>query len=289
MATYAMANNSGSAGKTTTVVSMATLLAQRGYTGRVIDLDPQANASTWLGYPGYLDSTTGVNTADVVRGSATISEVERPARVAIDVDETGAPIYDEDHYIQNLTVVPAIGEDLSSMMMQLSQTDSALLNLADALQDADPVDFTLIDCPGTFNILSTIALLAVTTDEHHGLITCVKPAAKEIEGIPALLKELKNTCRLFSRAIDLVSIVPCAVPSQGDVYVEQLESLQAWQGAKVTPPVRRRTIVDDSYAHFAAPTLYDTPSRRRDVVDDYDAVLDHQIKQGMFPTRVRTA
>lgn len=289
MATYAMANNSGSAGKTTTVVSMGTLLAQRGYTVRILDLDPQANASTWLGYPGYIGSTTGANTAGVLRATATIADAERPARVAVDVDDNGVPVYDDAHYIQNLTIVPAVSEDLSSLMIQLSQTDGALLNLADALQAADPVDVTLIDCPGTLNILTTIALLAVTADEQHGLITCVKPAAKEIEGLPGLLKELHNTCRLYSRQIDLVSIVPCAVPAQGAVYEEQLESLQAWQGEKVTPPVRRRTIVDDSYAHFAAPTLYDTPSRRRDIVADYDAVLDHQIAQGLFPTRVHAA
>ena len=90
MPTYTVANMSGSVGKTTSVVTSAVLLAATGLRVRVIDLDPQANASTWLGYPNI----TGATIADVLRLDATINDIERPARVIQGYSEEGEPVYD---------------------------------------------------------------------------------------------------------------------------------------------------------------------------------------------------
>src|SRR5438445_3114116 len=47
--TIAVMNEKGGSGKTTTTISLAAVLAERGYRILVIDLDPQASASLWLG------------------------------------------------------------------------------------------------------------------------------------------------------------------------------------------------------------------------------------------------
>ena len=92
MPTYTVANMSGSVGKTTTVVTAAVQLAATGLRVRVIDLDPQANASTWLGYPDI----TGTTIADVLRLESTINDIERPARVIQGYTDDGEPVYGAD-------------------------------------------------------------------------------------------------------------------------------------------------------------------------------------------------
>lgn len=284
MATYTVANNSGSVGKTTSVVTMGVLLAQRGLRVRVIDLDSQANATSVLGHP----DAGGKTVADVLRAEAMIAEVERPARKSVGVDEeTGLPIFDDDHVIEGVTVVPAVRSTLDRMVVEIAREPGAVLHLQDAVLAAEKVDVTLIDCPGSLNVLVTAALLATASDDVRGLITCVKPSGKEVEGIPALLDELAATRRLYKEDIELVSIVPCAVPPQGSVYEEQLESLTAAFGDMVTPVIRRRSIVDEAYTNYVPIPLYG--HRAKDVIADYNAVLDHQTGRGLYRPTLRVA
>ena len=285
MSTYTVANMSGSVGKTTTVVTTAIQLAGSGLRVRVIDLDPQANASTWLGYPDI----GGVTIADVLRQQATISDIERPARIIQGFTDDGEPDYLGDDatelHIDNLTVVPAARSTLDKLMVELPAVTGGVLRLRDALEAATPVDVTFIDSPGSNSALVTTALIASSVDEEGpagrwGLITCTKPAGKESEGIQALLCELAIIKKTFRIDIPLLAIVPCAVPGTGGVYREQMEYLQEGFGEKVTPAIRRSSIVDEAYTNYLPVPLYGY--RAKDVSKDYENVIDHMKRHGMF-------
>jgi cellulose biosynthesis protein BcsQ len=159
------------------------------------------------------------------------------------------------------------------------------MRLRDALDDAAPVDATLIDSPGSNSALVTTALLAASVDEESpdgswGLITCTKPAGKESEGIKALLAELATLKRVYRIEIPLLAIVPCAVPSTGAVYTEQMDYLREGFGDKVTPPIRRSAIVDEAYTNYLPVPLYGY--RARAVIKDYADVIEHMKCHKMF-------
>lgn len=282
MPTYTVANMSGSVGKTTTVVTAAVQLAASGLRVRVIDLDPQANATTWLGYPNIVGTTI----ADVLRLDATIDDIERPARI-IDYTEDGDLVFsdDADALIDNLTIVPAARSTLDRLMVELPAVNGGVMRLRDALEEAAPVDVTLIDSPGSNSALVTTALIASSVDEDGaagswGLITCTKPAGKESEGINDLLHELTVVKKTYRIDIPLLAIVPCAVPASGTVYRQQMEYLQEGFGDKVTPAVRRSSIVDEAYTNYRPVPLYGY--RAKDVNGDYEKVVAHMKRHGMF-------
>jgi len=284
MPTYTAANMSGSVGKTTSVVTSAVLLAATGLRVRVIDLDPQANASTWLGYPNI----TGATIADVLRLEATINDIERPARVIQGYSEEGEPVYDgaaAGGRIDNLTVVPAARSTLDKLMVELPAVTGGVMRLRDALEAATPVDITFIDSPGSNSALVLSALIATSIEEDGpagtwGLITCTKPAGKESEGIQVLLHELTAIKKTYRIDIPLLAIIPCAVPAQGGVYREQMEYLLDGFGDRVTPAVRRASIVDEAYTNYLPVPLYGY--RAKEVTTDYENVIAHMKRLGMF-------
>ena len=129
--TYAFASLAGSTGKTTTVVTLGTQLALAGLKVRIVDLDSQANASTWLGY----EDSHGKTIAEILRSEATVADVELPGRVTNGVDDDDELVFGE---IPNLSLVPARRATLDKIMIELAAEPSGVLRLRNALADAEP-------------------------------------------------------------------------------------------------------------------------------------------------------
>ena len=93
---YAIANQKGGVGKTTTAVNLAACVAEAGYETLLIEIDPQANATLGLG----LSKQSSRSVYDVLAGVAQVDEVVRA---------TG---------IERLSIVPA-GPDLAGAAVEL--------------------------------------------------------------------------------------------------------------------------------------------------------------------------
>jgi chromosome partitioning protein len=133
---YALANQKGGVGKTTTTINLAACLAEAGERTLVVDLDPQANATSGLG-----ERANGSSSLDLLDGIP-LPQLARPTRFA------------------RLDLVPAKAE-LAGAAVELSRRGDGERYLADALTSAtDDYEFVFVDCPPSLGPLTVNALAA---------------------------------------------------------------------------------------------------------------------------------
>ncbi len=135
---YAVANQKGGVGKTTTAVNVGACLAEAGERVLLIDLDPQANATSGLGV-----RANGSSTHELLDG-VPLSSLAHPTR------------------FPNLDLVAA-KHDLAAAAVELAAREGGERYLADALDgDLDGYSFVFLDCPPSFGPLTVNALAAAS-------------------------------------------------------------------------------------------------------------------------------
>jgi chromosome partitioning protein len=160
---YAIANQKGGVGKTTTAVNLAACIAEAGYPSLLIDMDPQSNATLGLGIDKYITPTV----YDSLLGDVSLGDA---------VVASGIP---------NLDVVPA-GPDLAGANVELPRIPGSEGRLRDALVPLrDRYEFILLDCPPSLGPLTVNALVAA-----ERVIVPVQSEYFALEGLAGLLDTL---------------------------------------------------------------------------------------------------
>jgi chromosome partitioning protein len=230
--TFALVNQKGGVGKTTTAINLGTALAAMGRRTLLIDLDPQGNASTGL----------GIDRAQRASGTYEMLLGGVPADRAIVATA-----------IPRLSIVPA-SVNLAGAEIELVNSDHREQRLTEALAPVlGRFDQILIDCPPSLNLLTLNALVAA-----DALLVPLQAEFYALEGLSYLVQTVDRVKRAFNPRLELAGIILTMYDKRNALSDAVASDVRGHFGDRVFDTVIPRNVrVSEAPSHGMPVLVYD--------------------------------
>ena len=235
----AVANQKGGVGKTTTAINLAACLALSGHRTLLIDLDPQANATSGCG--------TGIGSPQTSTYEVLLGQVA--IRAAICPTE-----------ISDLFVVPGHIR-LAGAEVEMASMIGRDKRLSEALSPvAAEYEFVLIDCPPSLGLLTVNALSAA-----NSVLIPVQCEYYALEGVSKLDSSIRLVQRYLNPSLEIEGVLLTLYDNRLQLCRRVAEEVRKYFGDKVYETIIRRNISIAEAPGFGKPViLYDPGSKGTD-------------------------
>lgn len=260
----AIANQKGGTGKTTTTVNVvAGLTRQHEQRVLLVDLDPQANASSVFLGPVYIAGPEpGLTVYDALIGKVEAAAVLRSVELAAN----------------EYSNLPAVAIDLMPAHINLSVAEQELVSVfqrENRLQQAlvplqESYDFIILDCPPSLGLLTINALMAATE-----ILVPVEPGVFPLIGL-GLLRKTIDTVKTVNKELRLMGLLPVRI-NRTNLATSTIEELTESFGNLMLPPIPERVAIGEAHAQGEDIFLYAPTS---DGATAYSTVVKEIMNRG---------
>jgi chromosome partitioning protein len=236
MRIISVANQKGGVGKTTTAINLGTALAAVGRNVVIVDLDPQGNASTGL---GFCAAQRARSIYQVLVGQLPIADAVQPTA------------------IPHLALVPS-SVDLSAAEMELYGSPGRSFRLRDALKElqrqqerrAERLDYVLIDCPPSLSVLTVNALTAA-----HAVLVPLQCEFFALEGLSKLLKTIELVRGNLNPSLEIQGVILTMFDRRNKLSDQVAADVRQHLGDKVYRTVIPRNVRLSEAPSYGKPAL----------------------------------
>lgn len=248
MRILAITNQKGGSGKTTTAVNLAAALGEKGRRVLLVDLDPQASATAWL---GVKDAGRGIY--DVFTNNKTIESI------TLNTSNTGVDVAPASAWL--VGVEKALAGEVG--------TETLLKRAIGKLKN---YDYVILDCPPSLGLLTINALTAA-----RELLIPVEAHVLALAGLAQLLETMEKVKERLNPTLAIAGILACRVDHRTRHAQDIEEQLRKRFGRQVYAATIRENIRLAEAPSFGQAILqYDSSSSG---AADYRALATLVIKQ----------
>src|SRR5438093_1604150 len=251
MTVLVVSNQKGGVGKTTTAISLGAAMVERGQSVLIVDLDPQANATSGLGISK--ERANGIY--GVLLRERPISEAIVPTAVA------------------GLDLVPS-GPEMAGAEVELVPVMAREYRLRQALRNTRGYDTVIVDCPPSLGLLTVNALAA-----GDAVIVPVQCEYYALEGLAQLLDTIEAVRERLNEKLEVLAIVLTMEDRRNRLSMQVIDEVQKHFPKLVTRARIPRTVrLAEAPSHGKPISVYDPHSRAAKAYADLARELMSRLK-----------